>query len=447
MTDTISMNTESEETAALNNAFQEHLDLLDTAPFWWKDMKRKAFETYCQLPAPARNHENWRFATIKGLQPEGIDFATIPSISDAQNLVQRSNLVSKRSGQFVLADNQTIESEAIPAELAEKGVIFSTIKQALAKEPEILRGFFMKQGIDLGSEKFAALHTAFIENGIVLYVPKGVEIEDPFVIYNWATSSKIAALPHTLIITEEFAKVSVIEAQFSADEETPNFSIGVNHIFAGVSSKVSHTLLQDFNEQTLGFQINSNEAAKDSIVKTLSVNVGCRRYRSETHGQIMGAGAHVEMLSLVAADGEQEIDQRTLQSHNAPHATSDLLFKNTLADNSKTIFSGLIKVGEEAQQTDAYQTNRNLLLTDTAEANSLPGLEIEANDVKCSHGATTSQIDPEEIFYMKARGIDEVSSHELIVYGFFEEIIGRIDCEELAENVRKLIQTKFKKKV
>lgn len=445
MTNTIFMNTESGENAALNSAFEEHLDLLDRAPFWWKDMKRKAFEKYCELPAPARNNENWRFAKTKGLQPEDIDFAAIPSINDAQSLVQRSNLISKRSGQFVFADNQTIDSQAIAPELAKQGVIFSTIKQALAKEPEVLRGFFMKQGIDLGSEKFAALHTAFIENGIILYVPRGVEVEDPFVIYNWATSSKIAALPHTLVIAEEFSKVSVIEAQFSSNDETPNFSIGVNHIFAGVGSKVSHTLLQDFNEETLGFQINSNEAAKDSLVKTLSVNVGCRRYRSETHGQIMGAGAHVEMLSLVAADAEQEIDQRTLQTHNAPHATSDLLFKNTLADSSKTIFSGLIKVAEEAQQTDAYQTNRNLLLTQTAEANSLPGLEIEANDVKCSHGATTSQIDPEEIFYMNARGIDKGAAHELIVYGFFEEIISRIDCDELAENVRQLIQTKFKK--
>ena len=161
----------------------------------------------------------------------------------------------------------------------------------------------------------------------------------------------------------------------------------------------------------------------------------------------MGAGAHVEMLSLVAADADQEIDQRTLQSHNAPHTTSELLFKNTLADKAKTIFSGLIKVSEDAQLTDAYQTNRNLLLSNTAEANSLPGLEILANDVKCSHGATTSQIDPEEIFYMNARGIDKAHAHELIVYGFFEEIIERIDCEELADNVRQLIQTKFKKKL
>ena len=274
-----------------------------------------------------------------------------------------------------------------------------------------------------------------------------MEIEDPFVVYNWAASSKIPTLPHTLVIAEEFAKVSVIEAQFSADEETANYSVGVNHIFAGVGSKVSHTLLQDYNEESIGFQINSNEAAKDSLVKTLTVNVGCRRYRTETHGQIMGAGAHVEMLSLVAADADQEIDQRTLQSHNAPHTTSELLFKNTLADKAKTIFSGLIKVSEDAQLTDAYQTNRNLLLSNTAEANSLPGLEILANDVKCSHGATTSQIDPEEIFYMNARGIDKAHAHELIVYGFFEEIIERIDCEELADNVRQLIQTKFKKKL
>lgn len=446
LTEEIPVTTEADDLATIKAAFQEHIDILDTAPQWWKEMKKEAFEEYCALPEPNRKDQAWRFANIKGLQKKNVDFSATPSISNAQSLIERSNLMKDFAGQIVIADNQTIQAESIAPELSAKGVVFTTLKKALSTHGALIKDHLMKQEVDLGSAKAAKLHTAFLENGVLLFVPKGVEIETPFVVYNWATSASVPSMPHTLVIAEDLAKVSIVEAHLSVDEETASYACGVSHIFAGDGSKVQSTLLQNFNEQTLGIQISSNVTGKDALVKTLSVNVGCKQYRSETHGKIVGAGAHVEMLSLAVADNDQEIDQRTLQTHEAPHATSDLLFKNALRDQSKTIFSGLIKVAEDAQQTDAYQTNRNLLLSHDAEANSLPGLEIEANDVKCSHGATTSQIEPEEIFYMLARGIDKAAANELIVYGFFEEILERIDVEELAENVRQLIRSKFKKK-
>jgi Fe-S cluster assembly protein SufD len=150
------------------------------------------------------------------------------------------------------------------------------------------------------------------------------------------------------------------------------------------------------------------------------------------------------MFSLSVTDREQEVDQRTLQSHLAPHTTSNLLYKNALIDHSRTIFSGLIKVAEDAQKTDAYQSNRNLLISPTAEANSLPGLEIEANDVRCTHGSTTGQLDENEMFYLLARGIRPAMARELLVFGFFEEVISKIENEELATNIRDLIQRKFR---
>nr|WP_246462796.1 Fe-S cluster assembly protein SufD [Pelagicoccus albus] len=391
--------------------------------------------------------ESWRFAKLKGLELSDIQFAALPSISDAASLVEKSNFLDNYAGRFVFGDDQTLQADRISPELAEKGVIWAPFREAITKHADIMKDYFMKQEADLGSEKFAALHQAFLENGALLYVPKGVEIEEAFIVYNWSINAGSAIFPHTLIITEDFAKVKVVEANLSASEDAAAFSCGVNHIFAGVGSTVDYTLLQNFNEKTLGFQINSNIAGRDSNVKTISVNVGCQRYRSETHGQIKGPGSKVEMLSLAVADNEQEIDQRTLQTHSAANAVSDLLFKNALIDDARTIFSGLIKVDPGAQQTDAYQTNRNLLLSNTAEANSLPGLEIDANDVKCSHGATTSQIEDDEIFYMLARGIPRAKAQELIVYGFFEEILERIECPTVAENARQIIQAKFKKRL
>lgn len=436
----------TEDNAAIREAFARHLEDLDTAPEWWKTAKKDAFQRFESLAMPSRMNEEWRFAKLKDLGLEPYRFAALPSISDASKIVERSNFIEKTSGKFVFGDDQTLASQRVSPELAAKGVIWAPLREAIAKHGDILKDYLMKQEADLGSAKFAALHHAFLENGALLYVPKGVEIEAPFIVYNWSINAGASLFPHTLIIAEEFSKVKFVEANLSATAENPAFACGVNHIFAGVGSDVDYTLLQNYNEETLGFQINSNIAGQDSKVKTISVNVGCKRYRSETHGRIMGAGSRVEMLSLAVADHEQEIDQRTLQTHSAPHAFSDLLFKNVLMDEAKTIFSGLIKVDPGAQQTDAYQTNRNLLLSDTAEANSLPGLEIDANDVKCSHGATTAQIEEDEIFYMKARGIPEQAAQELIVYGFFEEILERIECETLAENARRIIQEKFQKR-
>jgi Fe-S cluster assembly protein SufD len=150
------------------------------------------------------------------------------------------------------------------------------------------------------------------------------------------------------------------------------------------------------------------------------------------------------MLALTVATGSREFDQRTLQVHQAPNTKSDLLYKNALFDTARTIFSGLIIVDQDAQKTDAYQSNRNLMLSDEAEANSLPGLEIQANDVRCTHGATTSRIDPEQEFYFLSRGIPRKSAHELLIFGFFEEVLNRLESEELHAALRSLIQSRFK---
>ncbi len=440
------MKTESQSVTAFKETFNHHIEDLDTTPGWWRSMKREAFDRFLTTPMPKRKDESWRFASLSNLSFAEFAYGKPPSITNAQELVEKSRILEHQSGSFTFADNQTIDAEKASFELQKKGVIWTSLREAISRNGELLKDYFMKQEANLGSEKFSLLHTSFVENGALLYIPKGVEVEYPFVSYNWITGQNAAVFPHTLVIAEEFAKVSLVEAHFSTTEDVGALSCGVTHLFAGVGAKIDYTLLQNYNEETLGFQINSNIAGKDATVKTVSVNVGCRNYRSETHGQIKGAGAHVEMLSLAVADKDQEIDQRTLQTHSAPHATSDLLFKNALKDNAKTIFSGLIKVDDGAQQTDAYQTNRNLLLSKTAEANSLPGLEIEANDVKCSHGATTSQIEEEEIFYMLARGIPKEKAQELVVYGFFEEILERIEDEKLKEFARSVIQTKFSSK-
>jgi Fe-S cluster assembly protein SufD len=310
-----------------------------------------------------------------------------------------------------------------------------------------MRRYFLKESTKLGSEKYFGLHSQFVKAGSVLYVPKGIEIKDPFINYYWTCGENSAVFPHTLIIAEDNAKLSVVDIFFSDTEQNEALNVSVSNIHAANSAKIFRKVIQNWNEKTVSFQLDTTVAHRDSSVKNIAINIGAKRARYENQSRIEGPGAEVKMYSLTVAEENQEFDQRTSQTHIAGNAVSDLLYKNALLDNARTIFSGLIKVAENAQQTDAFQTNRNLLLDPTADANSLPGLEILANDVKCSHGATTGNVDKEELFYMLQRGISKREAMKLMVFGFFEEIIEKVHNDELAESLRSLIHKKFDTKI
>ncbi|MGH8017520.1 MAG: Fe-S cluster assembly protein SufD [Opitutaceae bacterium] len=425
-------------------AFDKHLADQGDAPSWWMEMKRKAFAGYEALPMPTRKNEQWRFSSLRGLDLSVYDMSSAAETVDATALLEKTELVGQRAGRVVFADNALLAHEPVSKELEARGVIWAPLSEALVKHRDLLQEYFMAQDPHLGSEKFAALHSAFVSTGSLLYVPAGVEIELPFVARHWASTEGTAVFPHTLVIAGDNAKVTLVDAFGSAAPAQKNFACGFNHLFAGNGAQIDYYALQNWSAHTLGFQINSLVAGRDAVINSLAVNVGCSHFRSESQSILKGAGGKVEMFSLSVTDEKQEVDQRTLQSHLAPSARSNLLFKNALMDDSRTIFSGMIRVAEEAQKTDAYQSNRNLLLSDTAEANSLPGLEIEANDVRCTHGATSSQIDESELFYLLSRGIDKKTARELLAFGFFEEIIGHIASEEMAGGVRNLILEKFR---
>jgi Fe-S cluster assembly protein SufD len=302
----------------------------------------------------------------------------------------------------------------------------------------------MAQPQKLGSAKFAALHAAFVRDGAFIYVPRGVEVDAPILVTHIAAGAGSAVFPHTLVIAEETSKVTVIDTFVSA-EAAPHFACGANDLYAGHGAQLNYVGTQAWSRDTLSFQFNSTLVRRDARVQSLNLHLGGRQSRHESLSQLQAPGAFSEMLALTVADATQEFDQRTLQIHQAPNTKSDLLYKNALRNEAKTIFSGLIIVDPDAQKTDAYQSNRNLMLSENAEANSLPGLEIQANDVRCTHGATSSRIDPEQEFYLQSRGIDKEAADELLTFGFFEEVLNRLTSDELHEALRGLIQTQFKK--
>ena len=420
--------------------FAAHLSQRASLPAWWLEAKKAAWNQFLALPLPSRTDENWRYSHLKGLDLEGF---TLPE--DASQQIA-SSATFPQTAELVFSNRQLVTRSTLPADLAAKGVIFAPLDEALRDHGDLVQQYFQKHPASLGSEKFVALNTALTASGAFLYVPAGVEVALPFVIQHTLTEANVATFPHTLVVLGPRAKATVVEFFISGGTATERqLAAGVNDLHAAEGAQLTYVGAQHWNRETLSFQVNSIAVERDARVLALNLHLGGRQSRHESHSRLLGPGAHSEMLALTVASGAREFDQRTLQTHIAPNTTSNLLYKNALLDTAKTIFSGLIIVEPDAQKTDAYQKNRNLMLSDEAEAHSLPGLEIRANDVRCSHGSTSARIDSEQEFYLQARGINPTEARRLLVSAFFEEVLNKLDDEALHAALTALIASQFKK--
>ncbi len=426
--------------------FEAHLRRVQHLPAWWLERKRAAYERFTEMPFPRRTDEGWRFSNLSGVSLDG--FSLSPTAGDKDQVTGDKSALPTRHLTFT---NNRLSSMLADGSLS-KGVVVTTIQSGLKDHSDLLKAHLLAQPSKFGSGKFAALHEAFLEDGAFIYVPKGVEVAAPIVLAHLASGAGAAVFPHTLIVAEENARVTVADffgsvPQFSAlDSQSgePQLAVGGNDIYAAHGAHVTSIALQDWNRSALSFQLNATVARRDARVLSITLHTGARQARHESFSQLQAPGARAEMLALTLARGTQEFDQRTLQIHQAPNTSSNLLYKNALLDQARTIFSGLIVVDPDAQKTDAYQSNRNLMLSDDAEAHSLPGLEIQANDVRCTHGATSSRIPAEQEFYLQSRGIRRAQADELLVLGFFEEVLGKIANPQLHDQLTAIIGRKFK---
>lgn len=413
-----------------------------TLPQWLVQRQEAAKARYEKLPKPTRRDETWRFGNLKQLDFDGFavsDGSAVADYADADALIARSNGLEKTVAKFVFVNDALVHSEGdLP-----NGVICLPLAEALELHSDLVEAHFMKQENRLGSAKYAAWHEASVTNGLFVHVPKNVEVDGTIEVHHWISGANTLTFPHTLVITEESAKVRVVDLFRSADEISPGLAVVYNDLYAGPNSKLDYVAIQSVNEVTRVIQVNDTSVQRDARAKAFVLNTGASWARNESLSRLEGPGAHSDMLSVSIPAREQEYDQRTFQHHVSEGAYSDLLFKNTLYDSSKTVFSGLIFVDEAAHHTDAYQTCRNLLMSDRSEAHSMPGLEINADQVKCSHGSTSAQIADEEIFYLCARGIDPVRARQLIARGFSVEVVERLEDEAVESLVLSFVDDKF----
>jgi Fe-S cluster assembly protein SufD len=412
-------------------------------PDWFREQQVAAWKKFESIPRPTRKDQAWRFSNVDLLDLTPFKLSPGLSDDDRTNVRKYSRGLDQFAGRMIFAGDQLIERDIVSEDLKKRGVIFQPLERALVEHADLFRKYFMSTEASLGSAKFAALHQALVSSGTFLFVPRGVEIELPIEIFHWLRGENVSVFPHLLLVADELAKVTVVEHFRSCDRRASGFACGVNDLIAGPGAKVTYVCTQDWGANVVGLQMNTTAVDHDASAMSLNLNLGSRYSRFESLSRLIGEGARSDLLAVAVATNEQEFDARTLQDHISPHTASDLLYKNALDHRARCTFGGLIRVEPHAHFTDAYQKVRNLLLSDDSEANSMPGLEILADNVRCTHGATSGQINEDEMFYLRSRGIPVPVAQRLIVTGFLNEVIQRLDQPAIVEHLGSLIDRKF----
>jgi Fe-S cluster assembly protein SufD len=406
------------------------------------EARLRAWDLYESLPMPQRTEEEWRRTDIRalkldrlrphaGLETAGVDPLVALEEAGVENAAAQIAL-GPNAGVIVQRDASTILATLDP-EVAAKGVIFTDLATAVRDYPELVERYFMTQAVKPSLGKFEALHAAYWQGGLFLYVPKGVTVDAPFRSFSVISESGAAVFAHTLAVLEEGAEAFVVDAFRSPSQDVQSFASAVVELIVGDDAKLRYVQVQDWGRNVWNFMTERAILGNDSLLNSLHVTLGSRFSKSSIAAHLRGKNSLAEMLGIFFADGDQFFDHHTWQLHESPYTTSDLEFKGALKGNARSVYSGLIKVSEGAQKTDAYQQNRNLILSRTARADSIPNLEIAANDVRCTHGATVSQVEEEHLFYLQARGIPRSEAQKLIVEGFFRPVIDRIPVEEIQD--------------
>jgi len=415
-------------------------------PAWLSERRLEAWRKFEELPMPSLRDEAWRYTDLSDVRIEDfLPYAPSPDVASEGELpeaVQTLIEEGEENSALLVQHNSETAFSRIDDELVAKGVIFTDLHTALVEHEELVKERLFGL-VPEGYDKFAALSAATFSGGSFLYVPRGVEVEVPIQSYRWLDVAGSIS-PRTLIVVEEGAVVTYIDEYASVPGEEPAFSNGAVELYVGDGANLRYVSLQNWERNVLHFNTIRSQAGRDSRIDSLVVSFGAQLSRTNVEAGLTAPGSDSEMLGLYFADNDQVIDHHTLQDHLSPNAHSDLLYKGALRDESLTVFSGLIRVEPGAQKTDAYQTNRNVILgTDDAMAVSLPNLEIMADDVKCSHGSTTGQVDEVELFYLMSRGIPRREAEKLVVFGFFGEVTSRVTLKGLKEKLDKAIEGKI----
>lgn len=431
----------------LHESVLEAISQTQNEPAWLRQLRQVAFGAHLAAPMPTARDEEWRRTDLRGLKLEqAIPFAPplprVNAVEDLEPAVRQAIDVGDQTGGILVQQDTANRFATLAENLRAKGVIFTDLATAAREHGDLVQQYLAKlTGPDYS--KFSALNLAFWTGGVFLYVPRRVEVALPLQALTYLSTANLGSFTRTLIVAEPDSDVTLIDRLVSPDRDEQQIALNVQEVFVGNAARVRYVTLQEWGRNVWNFGVNRAHLGRDASANTLAIAFGGRLHKANVESLLRGPGAAAEMLGVLFAAEHQVMDHHTLQDHGAPHTTSDLLYKGALIDQARSVFSGMIHARPEAQKTDAIQTNRNLLLSDGSRADSIPNLEIEANDLRCTHAATVSPVDEEQMFYLRARGLSEVDAKRAIVEGFFEPVIERIPLEGIVNRLRTTIANKM----
>lgn len=407
------------------------------------DLRQEAWKISKELPIPTVRDEAWRRTELKGLQAESFRFPISNQYLDLAEIpgeLLKPLTAEAHGGQVILRPGGvTVE---LNQDFERKGVVFTDLQSAEKDHPELLAKI-IGQIVKPSEGKFAALATALAQNGVLLYVPRNVVIEQPLHSLLWGPGDGLAFFSHIIVYLEEGASATYVHEAASPDEEKQALHAGVVEVYVGPDANLRFVELQSWGEHVWNFSHERARVDRSGHIDWIFGAIGSHLTKNFSDLELAGEGSTGRMSGFYFTDHDQHLDHDTQQNHLAPHTTSDLLFKGALLDKSRSVWQGMIYVAPGAQKTDGYQANRNLVLSHTARADSIPGLEILADDVRCTHGATVGQIDEDQVFYLMARGIPRLMAEQLVVEGFFDPIMQRIPFDGVRERFQQAIHQKM----
>jgi Fe-S cluster assembly protein SufD len=433
-------------TAALNADAVEKLSVSE--PGWLRERRAHAWSVYEATPMPTTKLEEWRYTDLKRkLDIEALELPEAERAADDPSawpgrLRETMQEDREASGHIVIIDGHVVHADLLP-ELEKQGVILTSLHDAVDEHGELLEEHLAVEAVPAEEGKLAALNAALWADGIFLYVPRNVRLKLPVRVTRWLSEAGAAYFSRVLIVAEGQSQVSYVDEVLSDDFAEQTFSSTAVEVIARDGAQVQYVAVQRLGSGAFYHSVQRTLAGRDATLDTLNVGLGASVSRVDLNARLRGPGANSDMLGLYFGDGSQHFDFNTSQDHLVENTASDLLYKGALDGSSRSVFRGIIRVHPGAQRTDAYQTNRNLLLSPKAHADSLPNLEIQADDVKCSHGATVGELDPEAKFYLMSRGLSRVQAERLVVLGFLGEVLSRLPLGGVSEKVTRVIEQKL----
>ncbi len=408
------------------------------------EYRRRAWLAFQRMSLPVTTDEAWRRTDLRTFPADVFRLPTETSFENSPEVpahLLKPLIADQHGGQIILSPGYSRID--LDEKISGQGVIFTDLKTAEIKYPELLEKMIGKT-VNPEEGKFASLAAAFARNGVVLYVPKGVSVEAPLHSVLWGAGIDLAHISHILVLVDEGASLTYVHE--SASPATDNFNsmhAGLVEIQVMKGARLRFVELQSWGKNVWNFSHERIRVERDGNLDWIFGAVGSRLTKNFSELDLVGPGAVGQMSGFYFTDGNQHLDHDTQQNHLAPNTKSDLLFKGALKGNSRSVWQGMIYVAPSAQKSDGYQANRNLVLSERARADSIPGLEILADDVRCTHGATVGKLEQDPLFYLKSRGVSQGDAERLLVEGFFDPIMQRIPFEGVRERFQQAIFEKM----